>query len=536
MSEKKAAAEPAAKGAVIRLTEAAEETSQERLMKKHVPAWVISGAVHVGLIAIMILLFGARGSTAKEQPKIVATQVEKEEEPPQQDLTNEDPGLQSNIEAALPDLERVEQQTVDAAVTMDNIGQPNAPETDTTALALPGLNTSDLTAPGVAGETGTVLAGTGGQGGQVFASFPGRSGATKSKLLQAGGGNEDSERAVALGLAWLAQQQKQDGGWVYDAGDKGEVIAATGMALLPFLAAGETHKTGKKYQKTVNGGLEFLKRNCPLSGPNAGKLTGAGNMYAQAIGTLALCEAYGMTKDSALRPAAQAAISFVQRAQAPNGSWGYSAGSPGDTSIVGWQIQALEAAVLSKDLVVDKRVITNAIKFLDSASKGSRKSEYGYNDNGGAAPGTSLTAVGLLCRYYIDGWGPDNGGMIDGVQGLMKKAPVARQQAPDMYFYYYATQVVHFFEGDEWRDWNEGKKQADGTRKGGMRDWLMNLQIKQEGVNKGSWDPEGGWIGRSCGRLGTTAMCILTLEVYYRHLPLYKRKNAGDGKAVEDAK
>jgi len=71
-----------------------------------------------------------------------------------------------------------------------------------------------------------------------------------------------------------------------------------------------------------------------------------------------------------------------------------------------------------------------------------------------------------------------------------------------------------------------------------MRDWLISLQIKKDGATQGSFEPEAGWIGRSCGRLGTTAMCILTLEVYYRHLPLYKRANAGDGalKIVDGAK
>ncbi|WP_439625194.1 prenyltransferase/squalene oxidase repeat-containing protein [Gemmata sp.] len=523
--------------AVIRRVDAAEETSQERLMKKHVPAWVISGAVHVGLIAIMILMFGGRGVTAKPPEKIVSTSVEKEEEPPEKDLTNEDPGLQSNLEAALPEIERVDKQTVDAAVTMDNLGQPNAPETDTTALALPGLNTSDNSVPGVTGDTGSAMSGTGGMNGSQFASFPGRSGATKSRMLREGGGNDESERAVARGLAWLARQQKQDGGWEYDAGSKDERVAATGMALLPFLAAGETHLKGKKYQKTVASGLQFLLRNCPLSGANSGRMSG--NMYAHAIGTLALCEAYGMTKDKGLLlGGAQAAINHIVKAQAANGSWGYAPGSPGDTSIVGWQIQALKAASLGKDIVVPAATMKKAVDFLNLAGAGSRKAMYGYADNAGAAPGTSLTAVGLLSRYYIDGWGPDNAGMAEGVTGLMKKAPVKTGAVPDMYFYYYATQVVHFFEGDEWKTWNEGPKGADGVRKGGMRDWLIGIQIKKEGPNEGSFDPDPHWIGRGCGRLGTTAMCILTLEVYYRHLPLYKRANAGDGalKIVDGAK
>jgi hypothetical protein len=260
------------------------------------------------------------------------------------------------------------------------------------------------------------------------------------------------------------------------------------------------------------------------------------NMYAQGIATMALCEAYGMTKDPALRSYAQAAINYIQRAQAVNGSWGYGFGDAGDTSIVGWQIQALKAAQLSKDLVVDDRVIKKAITFLNNVSAGSKKSMYGYATRDNAAPGTALTAVGLLCRYYIDGWGPNHPGMTDGVGGLMKSPPVGSGALKNLYYYYYATQVAHFFEGDEWKTWNEGPKAADGTRKGGMRDWLISQQVRKDGKNLGSWDPESGY-GSSYGRLGTTALSLLTLEVYYRHLPLYKRGADGAAvKIIEDVK
>jgi hypothetical protein len=535
-NEASANGKPAKGAAVIRRMEAAEETSQERLIKKHVPAWVVSGAVHVAIIALMILLLGGRVAETKPTQTVLATTAEKTEEPEDPNLTNEDPGLDSRIEAALPEIERLDKQTVDAVVTSDPIGQPDMPNTDTTAYAPAGLPSLDTSAPGTAGDTGNLMQGTGGMNGQMpSGSFNGRSGATKSKLVAEGGGNAESERAVALGLAWLARQQKQDGGWDYDVAGKAEHrIAATGMALLPFLAAGETHKASKnspehKYKDVVAKGLSFLMRACPPSGPNAGRMST--NMYEQGIGTIALCEAYGMSKDPVLKPYAQAAINFVQRAQGPNGSWGYGAGANGDTSIVGWQIQALQAAKLSKDLVVDDRVIKKAIDFLNLAAGGSRKSMYGYNDNKGAAPGTPLTAVGLLCRYYIDAWGPSHPGMIDGVAGLVKHPPIGKGQIQNMYYYYYATQVVHFYEGEDWKNWNEGPKQADGTRKGGMRDWLVGAQIRKDGANLGSWDPEGGWFGTSCGRVGTTAMVLLTLEVYYRHLPLYKR--GADGNAVK---
>ncbi|MFO0822578.1 MAG: hypothetical protein U0792_05565 [Gemmataceae bacterium] len=405
---------------------------------------------------------------------------------------NEDPGLGPNIELPLPEIERVDKKSVDAALDKQfpqlSTAQPNVP-----------LGTES--------------------------SYANRIGATKAKLLKEFGGTDESERAVALGLEWLARQQKQDGAWEFDAGEKAERIAATGMALLPLLAAGETHLPGKKHQKTVVAGLNYLVKNCMAEGANKGKLSG--NMYAHAIGTLALCEAYGMSKDKDLLAPAQAAINYIVKSQGPNGSWGYTPGNHGDTSIVGWQIQALKAARLARDIVVPDATFKKAIDFLNVVSAGDRRAAYGYSDDSNAAPGTSLTAVGLLSRYLIDGWGPDHTGMKDGVAGLVKRAPVKKENTtPEMYFHYYATQVVRNFGGEEWDTWNAGPKAADGTRSGGMRDWLVDIQNKKDGANQGSFDPDASWIGRSCGRLGTTAMCLLTLEVYYRHLPEHRKGDA----------
>jgi len=516
-------------GSVIRRLGGTEESAHERLVKKHVPAWVASGAVHLIVALVLFLIFGGRVVEAVQSSKVLDTTAEKEVEDPAKDLTNEDPGLESNLEAAV-DLERIADKTVDDIVTNDVIGIPDPKTEDSAALKAPGL-IADSNTGGAPGTDGAVMAGDGGNLGMIATGgFVGRSGATKSQLLRAGGGNEESERAVARGLAWLARQQKPNGSWIYDGSSSGETVAATGMCLLPFLAAGETHKAGKKYQQTVLRGIQYL-----VSMQNSdGSFRGA-RMYAHGIATIALNEAYGMSKDRnlVLRPA-QAATNFIVVKQGADGSWGYSPGSTGDTSIVGWQIQALKAGILTKDIVVPDGCIQKAIGFLDKVSSGSRKAVYGYTAPNGA-PGSSLTAVGLLCRYYISKWGPGNAGLAEGVEGLMKRGPSKPPANPDMYYYYYATQVVHFADGPEWKDWNEGAM-VNGKRQGGMRDWLIGLQEKKEGPNSGSWSSDGGIVGGSCGRIGTTALSLLTLEVYYRHLPLYKRENAGGLKVLDGVK
>jgi len=539
----------AAAAAVIRRIGGVEETSHDRLVNRHLPAWVVSGLVHLSLILVLWVIFGFRTPEGSATGKLISATADKEPEEAVKDLTNEDPGFDSTIPAALPEITREAERTAEAIVTEEPVGLANSVSADTVAYQPAGLPSND-NGGGAAGDTGSLMQGGGNGGSMMASSFPGRSGGTKSRLLREGGGNERSELAVARGLKWLAAQQKSNGSWEFDPKAQNmrhkDFTTSTGMALLPFLAAGVTHRSaGNAYQKHVASGLGFLVTNLNIS---TGKFNFGSPqyMYGHAIATMALCEAYGMTKDRSLKEPAQAAINFIVNAQAANGSWGYAPGSAGDTSIVGWQVQALKAAQLSKDLIVPDKTIKAAVKFLDSVSSGSRKAVYGYAGPGGG-PGTSLTAVGLLCRYYIDGWGPGNGGMAEGVQGLFgtakpgakpdepqtdrARAPKTSAQVkaapimPELYYYYYATQVVHFFEGNEWKEWNEGPKDATGKRAGGMRDWLIDVQNVKEPNLYGSWEPDAGTIGSHCGRIGSTCLSLLTLEVYYRHLPLYKRDN-----------
>ncbi|HEY1066316.1 MAG TPA: hypothetical protein VGE52_09415, partial [Pirellulales bacterium] len=105
-------------------------------------------------------------------------------------------------------------------------------------------------APGMPGLTGT-------PGG-----FDGRGSKMRGDLLEFYGGNEDSESAVAKGLRWLAKVQEPNGRWSLEkwGGASPSDTAATGLGLLPFLAAGQTHKEGE-YQKTVYRALDWLKAN-----------------------------------------------------------------------------------------------------------------------------------------------------------------------------------------------------------------------------------------------------------------------------------
>lgn len=331
---------------------------------------------------------------------------------------------------------------------------------------------------------------------------------TREQLLVLGGGTGASEAAVTKGLKWLVKNQSPDGSWRLDGNfpDKGAQndIAGTAFGLLPFLGAGKTHKKGKDdnpYDKPIEKALLFLIRK-------QDKRTGdfGGSMYGHGLAAIAICEAYGLTQDPALRRPAQLAVNFIVSAQHEGGGWRYAPRQAGDTSVTGWQIMAIKSAHLA-GLDVPELAMKKAQRYLDGCVSATDEG-YGYV---GVGSTPTMTAVGLLCRQYLQNWGPQNLRLIKAVDLHLKPNPPGQKK--EIYYYYYATQVMHHFGGEAWTTWN--KK---------MRDLLVNTQDDTpESPQRGSWSSAGDVHGSSGGRLMITSLNLLTLEVYYRHLPLYQR-------------
>ncbi|MFH1264241.1 MAG: hypothetical protein ABIK89_00835, partial [Planctomycetota bacterium] len=278
---------------------------------------------------------------------------------------------------------------------------------------------------------------------------------------------------------------------------------ATGMALLPFLGAGQTHKTGK-YKDQVKAGLYFLVNHMKVSPKGGSLFESGGSMYSHGIASIVLCEAYAMTHDKGLYAPAQQALNFIAYAQDPvGGGWRYAPQSPGDTSVVGWQIMAMKSGHMGY-LRIPPITVQKASRFLDSV-QANNGAHYGYTDPGS---GEATTAVGLLCRMYL-GWNKENPALEQGVQWISQKGP----SPSNMYYNYYATQVVRHWEGDVWKKWNTA-----------MRDQLVNSQA-QKGHETGSWFMPAGHVTDRGGRLYSTSMATMVLEVYYRHLPIYRKQS-----------
>jgi len=351
-------------------------------------------------------------------------------------------------------------------------------------------------------------------------------GATRRVLLKAYGGNATTEQAVADALDWLKRQQMKDGSWSlkgdYEDGSSIEnKVSATAMALLAFQGAGHTDRAGM-HAKTVEKGWRYLFRQLDADGSflQGGSIPNQHRPYTQAQATIALCELYAMTGDPELKPKAQAAINYSLQWQAPEGGWRYTPGVESDLSVTGWFLMALQSARMGK-LDVPDEALVNVERFLGTvASKplegqdfplGSR---YQYRDSRAEKATPTMTAEGLLCRQYL-GWNQDDPRLVQGMDYLLEN-PI-RWDEPDVYYWYYATQVAHHLEGDAWRNWNKD-----------MRQIIPENQLKR-GREKGSWDPAGDDNGVKAGRLFMTCLCTYMLEVYYRHLPIYSKHHFTGG-------
>lgn len=350
-------------------------------------------------------------------------------------------------------------------------------------------------------------------------SYQSRSTALRQQQLASSGGTSESERAVVAAINWLARHQNPDGSWgctkfasqckdpscskhlkagFGGGGGADYPTAATAFGLLPLLAAGQTHQTKGPYQKVIENGLTWLIKN---QDEESGRF-GSGNMYEHGLGTIAICEAYGLSKDPKLKNVAQGAIRFTEDAQNDiSGGWHYTANPPtvDDTSVFGWQFMSLKSAQMA-GLKVDPRTIANAKRFLTSVSKGKTGGMFSYMPESGPTP--AMSAVGLLCSQH-SGMKRIDPAMAEGMNYVTANLSGAKN---DSYFLYYATQVMHNLPGPEWDTWNRN-----------ARKHLISTQIKED-CAAGSWAP----TGHSAGPVMSTSIHALTLEVYYRYLPIYK--------------
>jgi hypothetical protein len=86
------------------------------------------------------------------------------------------------------------------------------------------------------------------------------------------------------------------------------------------------------------------------------------------------------------------------------------------------------------------------------------------------------------------------------------------EQNKNVYYWFRATQFMRNMGGPAWKTWNRR-----------MRSLLVSTQnTATDECAIGSRDPKNdAWGDKHAGRLYETRSATLTLEVYYRYLPVY---------------
>lgn len=469
-----------------------EEEGELADVVKEAPAWMFSMIVHMMIFICLALIASAKLIPPKAD--VVAI------------VDDSDNALYAeSIGEQLKDDTMANIKDLDATIgDVLSITPQNLPRVDNPLAAPPSLSLEPGATGGYLVSTSNVNAPS------IGLALSGRQhGSKKNTLLGKYGGNKTTEESVINGLKWLARNQKPDGSWSLqgpysDGGNDENAISATAMALLAFQGQGNTHKGGEFKNNVVKGWAWLLKHQGKdgdfySTGPPHQRL------YTQAQCSIAICELYGMTKDSVYRLPAELSVKYATRAQDPKGGgWRYEPGNDSDTSVTGWFVIALQSAKMA-GLKVDDAVLSNISKYLDSAQENEGR-RYAYTAGTFVTP--AVTAEGLLCREYL-GWKQDDPRLVEGIKALNNNKVNYRGVDPDVYYWYYATQATHHMEGDIWEDWNNVMKQEVPSHQ------------TTKGAEAGSWDPKGDKWGSSGGRLYVTCLSIYMLEVYYRHLPIY---------------
>lgn len=346
--------------------------------------------------------------------------------------------------------------------------------------------------------------------GSVASDFANRFSDAKRLSLYQTGGDDATEAAVEAALRFLAADQRPDGSWDpitsgagretktlgTDRGGAGRnaTTGLTGLALLSMLGAGNTHQTGPHADNVLRG-LSYLIMNQKPDGSLAGKADVYEANYCHGMAALAMCEAAAITRDPSAIASATAAVNYTIRIQHPTtGGWRYVAGDPGDLSQLGWQAMVLDSG-RAAGIPIAEQPFRLTGRFLTTVRGGASGGLASYRPGDG--PSRTMTAEALATRLLLGERIPAEE-IREAEEYLLRQPPGIGRD--NYYAWYYTSLALHQLQDEAWQTWNAAMKR--------------HLLARQEA--NGSWPTDSEWGGYG-GRVYTTAMASLCLEVYYRH-------------------
>ncbi len=286
----------------------------------------------------------------------------------------------------------------------------------------------------------------------------------------------------------------------------------TSIATLSMLGAGHTEKLGQ-YKATVKAAVRWLEAQPPPS-----EITQA------ALRVIVLAENRGMSNTD--KTAAQAAVDDLISRQSILGDWQDENGKGNYARQVGpttWALIALKSAKVSQ-LNVPREALDAAIRTFDVQQREVRVNE----DN---LEGAKMAAA-LAVQRQFTGETKTAASLQELIRILPKQRPVypADGIGHEVVLWWQGSLALFQQGGEGWTEWNRA-----------LQDALLPSQNK-DGDLAGSWDFRQGSDPFLWGRIGSTALAALPLEVNWRYIALTTPQHnvvqfaAPDVKKEDDAK
>lgn len=377
-----------------------------------------------------------------------------------------------------------------------------------------------------------------------------------------GGGGRPHDNRVLAALDWLKDHQNHEGHWSATTfsddskranadkthniewvavakadGDKGweatADIGLTGLALLAFAGAGNSHMAGD-YKEAIRYGLAYLKKVQSNDGCFGGKENDH-FVYNHAIATMAMAEIYGLSGDNDVKSIVDLAVDFILKAQNPGMGWRYGVQPKvNDTSVTGWMVMALKSAKLA-GLDFDS---TKSFSDVAEWFKMVTVDVNGYPKTGYDVPGGNNARLRNAADYELNptmdaiyvtsmlwtGKADLNDRVLKSLaRGCVEKPylPTWEQYKIDYYYWYMASMALYQVGGSTWATWEKALARTllDNQRGWHSKDMGKGHTNKEILDEHGSWDAVDAW-GQAGGRVYSTAINCLTLQTYYRYLKL----------------
>jgi hypothetical protein len=307
----------------------------------------------------------------------------------------------------------------------------------------------------------------------------------------------DAQRAIDLGLAWLARGQNADGS--FGNGTYRGNIAVTSLAGLAFMSSGSSPGRGP-YGAYIDKALGYVMDNTSPSGFIAVSAASThGPMYSHGFGTLFLAEAYGMTHRPEIREKLQKAVRLIIDTQNTEGGWRYQpVRRDADLSVTICQINALRAA-RNAGIFVPKETVENCIRYVKQSQNPDGGFRYMLQGGASSFPRSAAGVVALYSAAVYDAKEVEAG--IAYLRQYMPEIKLGSRYSHYFYGHYYAAQAMWIRGGEDWNTWYPA-----------IRDELVKRQSSANGF----------WTDSICNEYGT-AMALIILQIPNNYLPIFQR-------------